>query len=83
MQSQSTNDTQLSTDYTLQDSLNFPDDTADESSMNQEESDKNDDGGKDIPKWPYGQEEALKETDQQKEAVEEYIAPKGNTNGSE
>lgn len=83
MQSQSTKEIQLSTDYPLQDSFNFPADTNDESSNNQEESNKNDDAGKNIPKWPFGQEEALKDTDQQKEAVEEYIAPKGNTDGSE
>jgi hypothetical protein len=59
------------------------DDTDNDSSKNREESTKKEDAGKDIPKWPFGQEEALKDTDQQKEAVEEYIAPKGNTDGSE
>ena len=54
-----------------------------EKAKNQEDANKNDTTGEEIPKWPYGQEEAQKDTDQQKEAVEEYVAPKGNTFGSE
>ena len=86
MQSQLINDTQTSIDYPPQDSwdLDLTNDAGNDSSKNQENSDKKEDAGReDIPKWPYGQEEALKDTDQQNEAVEEYIAPKGNTAGSE
>jgi hypothetical protein len=85
MQSQSTANSQISTGNPQQESgdLDLTNYTREGSSKNQEELNKNDNAGKDIPKWPFGQEEALKETDQQKEAVEEYIAPKGNTAGSE
>lgn len=83
--SQSTYDSQISIENPQQESgdVDLTNDGDEDSSINQEESNKNDDAGKDIPKWPYGQEEALKDTDQQKEAVEEYIAPKGNAAGSE
>lgn len=85
MQSQSTNDAQVSIGNPSQDvwNLNLTDDTGGDSLKNQDESNKEEEAGENAPKWPFGQEEALKDTDQQKEAVEEYIAPKGNTLGAE
>ena len=85
MQSQSANDAQVSIGNPSQDvwNLNLTDDTGKKKKKNQDESNKGEEENKNAPKWPFGQDEALKKTDQHKEASEEYIAPKGNTAGSE